>query len=480
MKEIYNKEKKLVKNTLLYTISSFGTKIFNFLIVPLYTYYLTTSEYGTYDTIYSIIYLIAPMCILAIHEGILRWLLNSEEEDRCIVGTGFSLYFIFIAITDIILIIIFQVYTFSYSWLLILCLTTTTLYEVMQFSIRGIKDNISFAISGVIQTVIMLGMNVFLIIFIKIGIIGMLASLASSQFISSIYLYLKLKKYFKNKKMCFSKKLAKELLIYSIMLVPNNISWWVMNSSDKLMLTAMIGSAYTGIYSIATKFPSLLNMLHTIFYRAWQEQAVIEYNDEERDQYYSKIFNIYMKITFCFVLILIPISKIYIKFFMDVSFSSAYIYIGILMLGTIFCSFSSFFGTGYISAKDTKNATITTTIGAIINCIVNLLFIKKIGIWAACCSTLIGYLITWLIRVYQTRKYFIITIKWKTFFILLIVSSIYSFIGTIDNNIITFLSLFLALIITLILNYNIIIKGIILIKDSFYKKIYKERGHKNV
>ena len=114
-----------------------------------------------------------------------------------------------------------------------------------------------------------------------------------------------------------------------------------------------------------------MNMINTIFYRAWQEQAVIEYDSKTRDRYYSDIFNSYMKICFSIGIMLIPVSKLYIQIFMNSSYTSAYKYIGILIIGSIFCSFSSFYGTGYISAKDTKNATLTTAIGAFINCIIN-------------------------------------------------------------------------------------------------------------
>ena len=78
------------------------------------------------------------------------------------------------------------------------------------------------------------------------------------------------------------------MLAYSIMLVPNNISWWVMNTSDRLMLTAMSGAAVTGIYSLANKFPSIVTILLYIIYQAWQEQAVLEYDSDTRDTYYTK------------------------------------------------------------------------------------------------------------------------------------------------------------------------------------------------
>lgn len=471
MERTENKKiKDLAQNTLLYTISNFGSKIFSFLIVPLYTYYLTTSEYGTYDTISSLIGLISPMCIFAIHEGLLRWLLKSDEKDSIVSHTGLTLYSMFIIITDIIFLIVFNYYKWEYSNLFILCLTTTTLIEVLQFTARGLKKNVSFAMSGVLQTIIMLLLNVVFVIFFKIGIIGMLISLAVSQFIGSLYLFISIKDVFINDKYSFNKKLAKEMLIYSILLVPNNISWWIMNSSDRLMLTVMVGSSYTGIYSIACKFPSLYSMIHIIFYRAWQEQAVIEYDSKTRDEYYTKIFNMYMRFGFCMVLLLIPISKIFIQFFMSKEYTEAYIYIGILIIGALFCSFSSFYGTGYITAKDTKNATFTTLIGAVINCLINLLFIRVIGIWAVCLSTLIGYLVTWMIRLKQTKKYFCISIDWKYFWILLGISLIFSILVIFKSLLITIVMLMVAIIITIIVNKKIVVLGI-----RFIKKISNKR-----
>lgn len=457
MEESHNsKAKKLVQNTMLYTISNFGSKIFTFLIVPLYTYYLTTSEYGTYDTVYSMIGLITPMCILAVHEGLLRWLLKSEEEDSTIAYTGFTLYIIFIAFTDIFLFLLFGIWKWEFSNLFILCLTTSTLNEVMQFSTRGVKRNMPFAISGVIQTLVMLALNILFVIVLRVGIKIMLLSLAISQLISSGYLIISIQDVFTKNKYVFNKALARDMMLYSVLLVPNNISWWVMNSSDRLMLTAMIGSAFTGIYSIACKFPSLLNMVHMIFYRAWQEQAVMEYDSKTRDEYYTRIFGVYLRLGFCMVLVLIPVSKLYILLFMNTEFKEAYMYLGILMVGSLFSSFSSFYGTGYVSAKDTKNATLTTTIGAVVNCLINLLFINIIGIWAACFSTLIGYLVTWIVRIKQTKKYFNIKVNWKEFYILLAITLVFVYLVTLDSILSVAFMLVLATIITITVNKDLI------------------------
>ena len=76
-------------------------------------------------------------------------------------------------------------------------------------------------------------------------------------------------------------------------------------------------------------------------------------------------FNTYMKLACCAVAVLIPLSKIIILFFMNKSYESSYQYLGILYLGSLFSSFAGFYGTGYISAKDTKNAMKTTIVGAV-------------------------------------------------------------------------------------------------------------------
>lgn len=461
----------LVKNTILYALSSFGTKVFTFIIVPLYTYYLTTDEFGTYDTINSIIGLVTPMCILSIHEGILRWLLKSKENDENVYSTGLCIYFISILVTCILLVTASFFISWSYIYIFIICLVTATLNEILQFSARGLKLNKEFAISGIIQTLLLLLFNIILIIIFHFGVNGMLYSLSISQFISSVYLYWHIRKKIKFKLKMFDSKLAKLMLIYSILLVPNNISWWIMNSSDKIMLSAIVGSAFTGIYAISTKFPSMMNMINTIFYRAWQEQAVIEYDSKTRDRYYSDIFNSYMKICFSIGIMLIPVSKLYIQIFMNSSYTSAYKYIGILIIGSIFCSFSSFYGTGYISAKDTKNATLTTAIGAFINCIINFLFIKNFGIWAACFSTLLGYLITWVVRIFQTKKYFNINVNWKIFYVMLLLITIYSFLSMIESYIFSILMIVLSIVIFFIFNINEI--------NGFIRKLLKKfRGVK--
>lgn len=465
-----SREARLVKNTIIYTISNFGSKVLTFLIVPLYTYYLTTEEFGTYDTIISFMNLLTPICILAIHEGLLRWLLKSNEKHGEILGSGLSLLVTFIVITDTIVFIVCSILHWKYTLAFIALLTAFALHNCFQFIARGEKENKVFAISGIIYTMVMLLLNILFVMVFHFGVDGMLWSMTMAYCSDVLYLIFCLREKLHLREMHFNKKLAFSMLMFSIMLVPNSVSWWVMNASDRIMLTMMAGAATTGIYSLANKFPSIVTILHSLFYQAWQEQAVLEYDSEGRDVYYTSVFNTYMKIACCVVVILIPLSKIVILFFMNESYASSYQYVGILYLGSLFSSFAGFYGTGYISAKDTKNAMKTTVVGAIVNFLINLLLIPVIGIWAACLSTLVGNVVVWGMRIKHTKKYFKILVDWKKFYFIMFINVLYTIFICFTNNIETIIMIIVAIIISIIMNRKIVVNIFEMIKKKVIKK----------
>ncbi len=465
-----SRESKLIKNTIIYTVSNFGSKVLTFLIVPLYTFYLSTAEFGTYDTIISILNLLAPMCVLAIHEGLLRWLLKSNEKHGDILGSGLALLFLFVFVADVAAFVVCSLLRWEYTGVFIMLMTFTALHTSFQFIARGEKRNKVFAVSGIVYTMVMLTLNVLFIVVFRWGINGMLWSMAIAHICVVLYLIWMLRDRLRFKEMHLNKRLAMAMLAYSIMLVPNNISWWIMNASDRIMLTAMAGAATTGIFSLAYKFPSIVTILHTLFYQAWQEQAVLEYDSDSRDSYYTTVFNHYMKLACCSVAVLIPISKLIIIFYMDISYLDSYQYVGLLYLGSLFSSFSGFYGTGYISAKDTKNAMKTTIVGAVVNFIINLFLIPVIGIWAACISTVCGNLIVWIIRIKQTKKYFNIDVDWKNFAIIMSVNVAYT-IGICFINISgTIVMVLIAICLAFWMNKEIL-KNIL---EYFKKKVVKK------
>ena len=163
-----------------------------------------------------------------------------------------------------------------------------------------------------------------------------------------------------------------------------------------------MGNSENGIFSIAYKFPTILQMIMTLFNTAWQDVSVSDTN-RNNGEYYSQVFKNLYRLSFSLLFLLVPLTKLAIIFVMESSYKVAAYYVSFLYLGTVFQSFSSFYGVGYLRGKNTKNASTTSIYGAIVNIVVNLVLIKFIGLQAAAISTFLGFLVMWIIREKQNR-----------------------------------------------------------------------------
>ena len=85
------RNKYLLKNTVIFSIGNFGTKIISFFLVPLYTNILTTREYGTVDLIYTIGMVLVPLLTLNIGESIMRFALDKDADCDKIMSTGITI-----------------------------------------------------------------------------------------------------------------------------------------------------------------------------------------------------------------------------------------------------------------------------------------------------------------------------------------------------------------------------------------------------
>ena len=194
------------------------------------------------------------------------------------------------------------------------------------------------------------------------------------------------------------------MIKYSLPLVPNSISWWIMSASDRTIISTFLNTAANGIYAVSNKFPTILTSLFGIFNISWSENVSIYINSEDKDEYISNICNEIL-VFFGFIgVILICLLSIFFDFFIDIAYKEAYLYIPILTLASFLSLIASQYGSIYVALKDTKKIAITSLISATVNIIINVLLINSIGLYAAAISTLISYLIIALYRHFDIKK----------------------------------------------------------------------------
>lgn len=256
-------------------------------------------------------------------------------------------------------------------------------------------------------------------------------------------------------------------------MIPNSLSWWIVNVSDRTIISIVLGTMFNGIYTVSCKFSNILNSIFSIFNMSWQESASLHINDKDRDNFFSNIINYLFNLFFCLSLIIIAIIPLFYDLLIGNEYLNSYVYIPILMLGNLFQILIQLFGGIYIAKKLTKQIMNTTILSAIFNFILNILFIKKIGLYAACLSTVLSYAILCIYRYIDVQKYVNVKISKKAIVIDVFLFSICSLLYYYNCFSLNILNLCLMLLYTAISNKKFIHESIRILVKKFHSILKK-------
>lgn len=408
----------LIKNTGILMVGKVSTQFVSFLLLPLYTNKLSTGEYGILDLYTTIAGMLIPILTLQLEQGVFRFMVTSEEKKENVVTSAF-IYLIFAAL--LMTVIFFPVahllklddavYVYGYY-------LTYMFYVVILQLARGEGNNVLYSFASFLSSVLIIIFNIIFLLPCDMGVEGILLSHMISYIVTICVLIVSLGIFQTIKISFFSIDCLKRLLRYSIPLVFNQISSWIINYSDRLIIVAVLGMSANGIYALANKFFALLVTAFNICNMAWTELVAKTIYDEDRNDYYQKIINLTIQIYLLLSIWVIAGLGVAFKLFINASYNDAYNYIPILVVAAIFSGLSATMGSIYIGHKETKNIGITTMGAAIVNAIVHVALIGFVGLYAATISTLVAFIVLFIYRIYGLRKIEPIKINVKNFIVL--------------------------------------------------------------
>ena len=416
-----NKYKKLALNTVIFAVGNFGSKILSFLIVPLYTYVLTTEEYGMIDLFITSLGLMIPFSTMMVNEALIRFTLGkemtpSEAASNCLV------IFCFGAIGSILLTPIYKrIFKFDgYMWMFVALLVIQTFNRIYSEYFKAIDQNVKYTILGLVSTVCTLGFNLLFLLYFKLGIRGYLYATLLSAVVSSIYILI-FSDFFKTVSLRnIDRKVLTKILKYSIPLVPNSLMWWIMSAGDKYIINYFLGDASNGIYSLALKIPQIINMVYALFIQAWQMSAIEVNLSENKGEFYQKVFSVTsFAMAFIATGIVMLVKPVYSNV-MNKNFIVAWKYVPLLSAATVISCYSSFFGVVYTVGTKTKKAFLTTALGAAVNLICNFILVGPFGIQGIAVGTCLGYAVVLAVRVNDMKKEMGISVDLRLNFVVFI------------------------------------------------------------
>lgn len=428
--------KYLLKNIGFLTIGNFSTKLLSFFLVPLYTSVLSTADYGSYDLVSTTVSLLIPILTLNIADGTLRYSIDPDSPKKDVFSISIRHYIIgFIGAAIIVGINaalgLFQT-IIPYSGFLLLQFAVTALNGILSSFARGIDKVKEVSIAGVLGSLTMIILNIVFLVGCRFGltgyfwanIIGVLAQILFLVISMRAWRYVKF--HFKT-----NAEVQTKMYRYSFPLIANNLAWWVNNASDRYMVTWIRSVAENGIYSVAYKIPSILSILQSIFQQAWTLSAVKDYNSEDRNAYFTKVYNMLNFILVIGCSGLIMLDKILAKFLYANEFFTAWKYVPILLIAMIFSGMANYIGGIFQAAGDTKIIMKSTLLAATVNIVLNIIFIHYIGAMGAAIATMVSNATNWGVRLHRSKKYADLRINLKRdlfVYLLLIIQSLALFL----------------------------------------------------
>lgn len=398
----------LIKNTSILAFGTICTKGIMFFMTPLYTAWLSVGDYGTFDLITTYSSLAIPFVTLAIGEALFRFMLDakSEESRKRIASTAFAVYCTGALI--ILLIGLVAVVALGVTASLVLAVVAygcaELLYNYAMMALRSLKHLDQYALGNIVFVLGLAVATVVTVYILGLGLEGILIGYAIGDVVSVVVMAGLSK--FHRLVLPRMVKLSelKGMLKYSTPMIPNAVSWWVINASDRTIISIVLGAEANAVYAIANKLSGLCTTLFNVFHLSWQQSASEALNDTDRDRYYSSVFATATRVIASICILVIGINQL----FFDVLFSADYSvgrYIApILAFAVLLSVQAQFVGGIYVALKWSKKNGGTTLIAAVVNAVLNLVLISYVGLYAAALSTLVAYAVLLVVRFIDVQK----------------------------------------------------------------------------
>lgn len=400
------KYKRLVRDTGIFALGSAGTKLVLFFLVPLYTHFMSDAEYGIADLVVTVSQLIIPFASLSIFDGVLRFGLAKGFRTCDTLLSGLIVSSIgSVAVLLLTPALVLYPAISEWRWLLS-AYVVASLFNNLFMNYLKVKDrNRTYAVLSILQTLALATLNIVLLGFYHWGIAGYLLSLVASCGANSLFALVLSGALTDLKTATIRKGMTKQILAYSSPLVLNSISWWVIQSSDKIMIDAMVGAAALGIFTVASKIPAMINVIISIFSQAWGLSSIREYESDNDTRFYSNVLNIYQAIAFGAAIVLTAIVKPFMAIYVGEAFAASWQFVPLLLASSAFSAIASYYGSLYLALRKSLNNMWTTIAAALVNLITNYFGIMLFGIWGAAIGTMVSFALLFIIRLIDVGRY---------------------------------------------------------------------------
>jgi O-antigen/teichoic acid export membrane protein len=387
------------------------TPMIGFIMLPIYTRYLSPAEYGVMTTVQTLVGILHLFLLLCLHGAITRFFydfLDKPEKQREYLGSIFFFVLIFSSVVSIMLLFFsdligtvlfknisidpYYYYLIGISWVYALIALPMALFRAQE------KAGL-FVLTNLINAVLIMGVTIYLLVGKGLGAESALIAqlICTSTVVVIIYSF-----QFKYLKFSINGRYVKQSLLFSLPLLPHVASGWIIGSSSRVILEKFVNMTDLGIYSLASQ----VSMVLALFYTSINNALVPRYTslrkigDEAKANKLIKIFTFVILIAgICYI----PVAMYAIKLVATSNYHGAMSIIPALIIGQIITGFYYIPVAKLFYSTNTTAIAKSSTVAAIANISINIITIPMIGIYGAVLATVSSELLR-LLLIYRASK----------------------------------------------------------------------------
>ena len=472
--------RQFVKDTGMYGISGFITKGVSFILVPFYTRVLTPADYGMMDII-SVVYAIVAIAVpLEITQAVARFLADKQNEEdltkdeNTILVSSVGLYFTLISFTIFLIVgllinkwlakVLFEdVNKNSIMIAALFNMYFTGLFYFVQNQLRWTLKAKKMAMLTIIYTIINISLTVVFVLFLATGVIGVFYAFIISGFICFLLgLYFSRENY----AMIYSFSKLKEMLKFSLPLVPSSVGTFFINYSQRVMIKSLMSLTDLGLFGVGSRISSVINLGFQSVQGAILPLIYQNFHKKETPEQLANIFRYIVFILSIVFIVLSIFAREIIVILTTPSYYNSFLLIPFLLLSESFFGLQRSFSPGLFLKKRTDILAYINIGSAIFTLAISFLMIYLFGLLGAAIAVLIQSVSIFIVQLSFSQKFYFIPYKYKT----IIFTSLTSVLFVVIAWNLTFIeNLFIVLSLKILLIF-----GFIIISITFIKIISKE------
>lgn len=458
-----NKIIRFFKTAGVYFIGNVFTKLISFFLLPLYTKRIDPDAFGDYGLAITIINVAVPIAFFSIWDSVFRFCFDYQENEDKYKVLNNGLFFLLFGSGLIVIGTYIGYLLFHYSFPLLIGFYSISMGFQYYYTViaRSFKDNNLFVISGCMNSLVSILLNIVLIVGLNIGVESLYISYIAGVIIQIIIIERKIHFLSKIDFKTIDKKVTNSYLKFSIPVTVSSISNWLLNGLTQLFISNRIGPYYNGLYNVANKFASILILGIGVFQFAWNEMAYDLANEarNEKNKYYKKSISIILKFSLIGVSLLLPTIKLIYPFMVDKQYSESLIIIPVLMIGTMANTYSGFLGTLFLADKKSSILFITTLVSGVFNFIGLNILTPILGFVGSVLSLCLSFIFYSIVRLIILKKQMEIFPSFDSYIPVTLLSVSVLLFYTIDSVIMTLLYLIIMSIISMFMLKDILLQG---------------------